>query len=134
MITLDSTGIIALFRQRDQHHASAVETLKSANPPFVVPSGILSEAVYMLERWSGFRELESFLLSIEEGEVLLDCGERDIPRVRQRAARYSDLPLGFADAAVIACAERRGGLVLTYDQRHFPVVAREGTIQIVGQG
>ena len=34
---------------------------------------------------------------------------------------------------MIACAERRGGKVLTYDQRHFPVVAREGTIQIVGQ-
>jgi predicted nucleic acid-binding protein len=42
------------------------------------------------------------------------------------------MPLGFADAAVIACAERRGGKVLTYDQRHFSVVAREGTIQIVG--
>jgi predicted nucleic acid-binding protein len=133
VITLDSTGIIALFRERDQYHASAVHSLKSAAPPFVVPTGILSEAAYMLERWSGFRELESLLLSIEEGEVLLDCGEQDFPRIRQLVARYSDLPLGFADATVIACAERRGGLVLTFDQRHFPVVAREGTIQVVGQ-
>jgi uncharacterized protein len=133
VITLDSTGIIASFRERDQHHDSAVHSLKSATPPFVIPTGILSEAAYMLERWSGLRELESLLLSIEEGEVLLDCGERDIPRIRQLATRYGDLPLGFADASVIACAERRGGLVLTYDQRHFPIVAREGTIQIVGQ-
>ena len=80
------------------------------------------------------RELEPFLLNIEEGEALLDYGERDFPCIRQLIERYDDLPLGFADAAVIACAERRGGLVLTYDQRHLPVVAREGTIQIVGQG
>jgi hypothetical protein len=45
--------------------------------------------------------------------------------------RYDDLPLGLADAAVIACAERNGGKVLTLDLRHFGVVAREGTITIL---
>jgi predicted nucleic acid-binding protein len=38
--------------------------------------------------------------------------------------------LGFSDAAVIACAERHGGQVLTLDHRHFGVVAQEGTIQV----
>jgi predicted nucleic acid-binding protein len=41
------------------------------------------------------------------------------------------LPLGSADAAVIACAERHGGRVLTLDRRHFGVVEREGTISLV---
>jgi predicted nucleic acid-binding protein len=86
----------------------------------------------MLERWASQRELDAFLIGIEAGSVLLDCGEQDFPRIRQLIARYADMPLGFADAAVVACAERRGGLVLTYDQRHFPVVAREGTIRIAG--
>lgn len=45
--------------------------------------------------------------------------------------RYADLELGLVDAAVIACAERNGGRVLTLDLRHFGVVAREGTITIV---
>jgi len=31
---------------------------------------------------------------------------------------YVDLPLGFPDAAVIACAERSGGRVLTLDLRN----------------
>jgi predicted nucleic acid-binding protein len=35
---------------------------------------------------------------------------------------HVDLPLGFADAAVIACAESKGGRVLTLDRRHFDVV------------
>jgi predicted nucleic acid-binding protein len=44
--------------------------------------------------------------------------------------RYADLPLGFADAAVIACAERAKAEVLTFDRRDFEVVRREGTFRI----
>ena len=62
---------------------------------------------------------------------MLDNGDRDIPRVRALVQRYADMPLGYADAAVIACAERNSGRVLTLDLRHFGVVAREGTITIL---
>jgi predicted nucleic acid-binding protein len=58
------------------------------------------------------------------------CGEGDFPRIRQLVARYSNLPLGFADAAVIACAERHGGNVLALD-RDFAIVAREGAISLI---
>ena len=54
----------------------------------------------------------------------------ELPRVRELVQRYADLPLGFADAAVVACAERTTGRVLTFDRRDFAVVAREGTIQL----
>jgi len=37
--------------------------------------------------------------------------------------RYEDLPLGFADAGVISCAERNGSRVLTLNLRHFGVVS-----------
>ena len=49
----------------------------------------------------------------------------------QAASRCADLRLGLADACVIACAERNGGRVLTFDERDFVAVAREGTITIV---
>jgi len=60
----------------------------------------------------------------------LDCGEDDFPRIRELVTRYADLPLGFADAAVVACAERNGRRVLALD-RDFAVVAREGTIVVL---
>jgi len=62
---------------------------------------------------------------------VLDCGESDLGRARQLLGRYADLALGFVDAAVIACAERNGGRVLTFDLRDFGVVAAEGTITIL---
>jgi predicted nucleic acid-binding protein len=61
----------------------------------------------------------------------LDCGEQDFARVRTLVRRYADLPLGLVDAAVLACAERNGGRVLTLDWRHFGVVARVGRITVL---
>jgi predicted nucleic acid-binding protein len=61
----------------------------------------------------------------------LDCGDVDVPRIRELMTRYEDLHLGFADAAVVACAERNGGDVLTFDRRDFDVIARDVPITVV---
>lgn len=60
----------------------------------------------------------------------MDCGEQDCERIAQLVYRYADLPLGCADSAVIACAERRRAPVLTFDERQYPIAAREGTFRI----
>lgn len=92
----------------------------------------MAEVTYLIESRRGQGPLERFLDDLINGDYLLDCGERDLPRIRALVVRFADLPLGFADAAVVACAERRGGRVLTYDQRHFPVVAGEAKITVLG--
>lgn len=74
--------------------------------------------------------LDGFLTDLESGAYLLDCGERDLARIRELVDRYTDLPLGFADAVVIACAERSGGRVLTLDRRDFGVAARDARISL----
>jgi len=57
--------------------------------------------------------------------------DRSAARIRELVLRYADLELGFTDSGVIACAERNGGKVLTFDRRDFEVVAREGRITIL---
>jgi uncharacterized protein len=99
--------------------------------PFVVPVAILAEVAYFVEQWFGETALSAFVDDLIDGRYLLDCGEHDLPRIRELVQRYRDFPLGLADSAVIACAERRGGKVVTLDLRHFGVVAREGTITVV---
>jgi predicted nucleic acid-binding protein len=45
---------------------------------------------------------------LEERLVLVDCpAESDWDRIRELMAQYSDLPMDFADAALVALAERR---------------------------
>jgi predicted nucleic acid-binding protein len=96
-----------------------------------VPAGILAEITYLLEQRLGLPTLDLFLEDLMSGAYTLDCGADDLGRVRQLVREYADLPLGFADASVIACAERSGGGVLTLDLRDFGVVARAGQIRIL---
>lgn len=81
MITLDSSGIIALLRRRDEHHGTARNALQGESGPLVVPAGVLGEVTYMLEQWAGPREVDAFLASLQDGSMLLDCGERDVARI-----------------------------------------------------
>jgi predicted nucleic acid-binding protein len=104
--------------------------------PYFVPAGILAEITYMLEtcreRYPAQLTLERLLIDLETGAYRLDCGDHDFPRIRALVRRYDDLPLGFAHASVVACAERHLGRVLTTDRRDFDVVARgEGTITVL---
>jgi len=97
--------------------------------PYLLPAGILGEATYLIEDRLGARVLDAFLNDIETGALMFDCGESDWPRIRELVVRYANLPLGAADASVVACAERTGGVVLTLDQRDFSIVSKEGSIR-----
>ena len=129
MIALDTSALLALFN-REPHHQVAAAALESDPRPYLVPAGILAEVTYMLEVRHGTEMLDSFLADLETGAFALHCGERDLARIRALVFRYKDLPLGFADAAVIACAEGNDSQVLTFDRRDFDVVSREGTISV----
>ncbi len=95
-----------------------------------MPATILAEIAHFVEQMHP-DVLDALLSDCEDGGYMLDCGDRDIPRIRELVRKYADFPLGFADAAVIACAERNGSRVLTLDIRHFGVVAREGTLTLL---
>jgi hypothetical protein len=131
VITLDTSGLLAVANQREPLHTVARGELARDGGPWVIPAGILGEIGYLLWAQGKHDAFDAFLDDMEHGRFSLDCGDRDFPRIRELVSRYSNLPLGFADAAVVACAERNGGRVLTLDRRDFDVVAGEGTIAIV---
>jgi predicted nucleic acid-binding protein len=124
MITMDTSGLYAIFNRRDPYHAQMKAARDADAGPYVVPAGMLAELAWMTEQTLDARVLQAFLLDLADGSYLLDCGDRDFRRIHELVLRYADLRLGFVDSVVIACAERHGGKVLTCDRRHFPVVAR----------
>jgi predicted nucleic acid-binding protein len=131
VITLDTSGLLALLNRRDRDHNAVRSALESDDGPYLVPAAILAEIMYMVEHRLGLRTLDLLLQDFETGAYQLECGQDDFPRIRTLIATYEDLQLGFADAAVVACAERMGGRVLTVDVRDFGVVARAGTIRVL---
>jgi len=130
VLILDTSGLLAALDRRDKHHEGAARLLAKDPGPYVVPVPILAEVTYMMTARLGPHVLDAFLADVEVGAFTLDCGEADVGRIRELVRRYASLPLGFADAAVVACAERTRGPVLTFDVRDFAVVAQEGTIAL----
>lgn len=130
-MTLDTSAVVALLDHRDKNHVMVVEIVQTAVGNLVLPVPVLSEIAHFVERDLGPRVLAAFVNDIGEGRFTLDCCENDWSRVSVLVQQFADFPLGLADATAIACAERHGGQVATFDFRHFGAVARAGTIEIV---
>lgn len=130
MITLDTSGSYALLDGKGPDHAAAAAAIAADPGPYLVPAGILAEVAYLVATRLGSHVLDLWLADLASGAFLLDCGAGDFARIQHLVNRYADLPLGFADAAVIACAERSGGRVLTLD-RDFTIVSGEVPLTIL---
>jgi predicted nucleic acid-binding protein len=115
---------MALMNREDRHYQRCRAVFTTDIGPYYFPVSVVAEITWMLETRLPPNIEDDFLEDLKERVFTLDWLDRDLIRIHDLVRRYRDLPLGFADAAVIACAERHGGRVLTTDRRHFPVVAR----------
>lgn len=131
MLTVDTSALVALASRREPHHERVRDALAADRGPYIVPAGILAEVAYMLSARAGRVALTAFLVDLDDGAYSLDCGDGDMPRIADLVERFGDLPLGFADAAVVACAERSGGRILSLDRRDLDIVARGTSLRII---
>ena len=131
MLVLDTSAVVALQDRRDRMYPRALAAIQGEPGPFIVPVGIVAEVDRVLTTRAPGGATTHLLGSLIDGSLLMDCGDQDPPRILELLGRYGDLHLGFADAAVIACAERNGGRVLTFDRSTFEVVARDVPISLV---
>ena len=83
----------------------------------VTTEAVLTEAFYLLEKPAQQAGLWGF---ISAGALRLECClPADLLRMRRLMAKYADLPMDFADASLVAVAERMDlRLILTLDH-HF---------------
>ncbi|MDR8407719.1 PIN domain-containing protein [Nonomuraea sp. 3-1Str] len=127
MIVVDTGPIVAATFRDDKNHERCVHEftrLRSADRPLLVPSFVAGESCYMIGKLGGARAEAAFLRLLESGWFrLVDLTESDLSRIAVLVERYNDLPLGSADASVVAVAERmRVTDVMTIDVRDFSVV------------
>lgn len=131
VVVVDTSAVVAALVRRDAEHPRAVAYLATPGLRFVIPLGIMSEIAYMLDARLSGQGLGGLLTAVARGIYTLDCGDGDIARIGELVRQYGDFPLGYADATVIACAERLRAPVFTFDRRHFTVVASAGTFSVV---
>jgi predicted nucleic acid-binding protein len=92
--------------------------------PLFRPTPILTEVCYLLGRERGAAVEAAFLRSVRDDVfTLVGLLPADLDRMAELVEKYASLPLGAADASVIAIAERlKLPEVATLDRRHFTVV------------
>ena len=82
---------------------------------------VVTEALYLLRH---SRIAEPLLLSQIENGYLEVVGPQieDLPRIRELLSRYRNLPIDFADAALLALCEREKlTTVFTTERRDFSI-------------
>lgn len=103
-IVVDAGPLIALFDRDDRHHDQAVEFVRTSRSRLITNLPVLTEATFLL-RFSV--EAQRDLLLWVHRAVEVDLGTpNDLPRIAGLLAKYRDMPADFADASLVALAER----------------------------
>lgn len=126
-VLVDAGVLVGYLDPLDAAHESAVAALDGVSGNAWTTWPAATEAAYLLGR-ARPESRDALLAMIGDGTLglaLLDA--QDIPRLRQLMAKYADLPMDLADAALVRVAEREGiDTVLTFDRRDFKVYRATG--------
>ena len=125
-VLVDAGPLVALLDRGDDRHEEAVAALRRIRDPLFTVWPVVTEAMYFLsESWRGQAALWELLTS---GTIALaSLGEDDLKRMSALMAKYKDLPMDLADAALVRVAERdRIRYVFTFDQRDFRAYRPQG--------
>jgi uncharacterized protein len=120
-VLIEAGPLVALLDRSDRWHLSCTHAFERLDAPSVTVWPALAEASNLLRR-SVLAQSALFEM-VELGTVRIARLDRDdIPRIRELMAKYHDLPMDLADAAIVRVAEReRINRVFTIDQKDFSI-------------
>jgi predicted nucleic acid-binding protein len=109
-VTLCDAGpLVALIDARDKNHPACVSALPTLSAPLLTTWPCLTEAMYLLGEHGGHRDQEKLWQLIEAGTLKVYAStEVEQTRMRALMQKYSNVPMDFADASLVAAAEVLG--------------------------
>jgi uncharacterized protein len=123
-LVLDTGPILALLDAGDPAHAPSVAMVEEVGEDLVVPTCVLVEVDYWVQKLLGQKAWDIFVDDVSSGAYRLErLTAPDLERAAELERQYHELDLGLVDASVIALCERLGETkVATLDRRDFSVV------------
>jgi uncharacterized protein len=124
VLIVDAGPLYAAAATQDDDHERCVELLAKAQRPLLVPELVVCEVAYLLSDRIGPHAEIAFARALAKGELIAEpVMDHEWERVAELMEQYEDLPLGMADASLVALAERHEATwIATLDQRHLGVV------------
>lgn len=129
VLIVDAGPLYAAAAKGDDDHDRCAELLASAQGPLLVPELVVCEVGYLLGDRIGAHAELAFARALAAGELIAEpVLDSEWARVEELLERYEDLPLGMADASLVALAERYGATeIASLDHRHLGVVKPKHT-------
>ncbi len=123
---VDIGVLVAAAIRTEPAHRRAVAALEAAPGLRLLPSPVIVETLYLLQRARGNRAAAAWLrglLAAAPAVALVEPNAQDLRRAAELMDEYADADLDFVDSAIVAIAERLGVTrVLTLDRRDFGLV------------
>src|SRR5262245_47554022 len=128
MMLTDVGPLVALLDERDPYHRACLAALEDITPPMVTVLPVFAEAMHFTARTARWLGQEKLWLMIEQGALVVrDLHPSDLVHARDLMQHYQDVPMDFADAALVAYAEREDlDHVFTLDRRGFSAYRLRG--------
>jgi predicted nucleic acid-binding protein len=119
-ILVDASALVALLDRDDAEHDRCIETFKRIRDPLATVWPALTEAMHLLAETR--RGPDALCDMVTDGALkLLQLETPDLSRIKALMQKYRDLPMDFADAALVRAAERDSlTRIVTFDD-HFTV-------------
>lgn len=132
-ILLDTGIVYAYYDRSDGWHARARTLIETEQRGLVLPAPVIPEVDWLLGQRLGTRSQLTLYDGIARGSYLVaDLPRAAYPRIAELNRRFSDLELGFVDAAIVALAEALGlSRIATADRRHFEPLASALNLQLL---
>lgn len=124
MLIVDAGPLYAAAATQDKDHRRCVDLLAQASGPLLVPELVVTEVSYLLSDRIGPHAELAFARALAADELVAEpVLEAEWARIAELTEQYLDLPLGMADASLVALAERHDAKeIATLDHRHLGVV------------
>ena len=123
-IIIDTGIVFALADRKDAWHRRSVIFIKTFNGRLIIPSTVVPEICYLLNKFLGKPAEVKFISSLADRELLIEHYDiNDLKRCIELLNKYRDANIGFVDASLIAISERMNiRKLLTTDRKHFSFI------------
>jgi len=124
VIIADTSGLLALFNEREPRHRDVLAAVEAEAAPLIVSPYVLAELDYLVGTRIGLpAELAVLRELAGPGYLLADADDALLIAAADVVERYGDQQVGVTDASLVMLARRhRTDRILTLDHRHFTVL------------
>jgi hypothetical protein len=124
VIIADTSGLLALFNDREPAHEAVRAAVDAEPEPLVVSPYVVAEVDYLVATRLGADAELTVLAELGGGAYhLADLAAADLEAAAAVVSRDRDQEIGVTDASLVVLADRhRTRSILTLDHHHFDVV------------